>query len=154
MDADLQNDPGDITTLLPYKEEFDFIAGIRKNRQDSLVRMVSSKIAYICRRIVLGDITKDTGCSLRLFRQEITDFTPFFHNFHRFFTYLVRKMGYKVVEIPVSHHSRKYGQSKYGIGNRLFQGIFDLWGVFWLGKRLLRYQAKEKAFSSKNTEYQ
>jgi len=140
LDADLQNAPEDLKLFLPFKKDFDFITGIRKKRKDNLLRIISSKIAYFFRYLILQDKTKDIGCALRIFKREIVDYFPFFKNFHRFFTYLVKETGYKVKEVEVSHYPRKFGKTKYGIMNRLFQGIVDLWGVFWLKKRLLKYK--------------
>jgi glycosyltransferase involved in cell wall biosynthesis len=142
LDADLQNPPEEIYKLLIFKDSFDFITGVREKRKDSVLKKVSSQIARFFRWIILKDITKDTGCSLRMFKREIIDCLPYFKNFHRFFTFLVREKGFKIKEVPVKHNPRQFGKSKYGILKRAKEGIFDLIGVFWLKKRLISYKVK------------
>lgn len=144
LDADGQNPPQEIMPLLRARDEVDFITGVRKVRRDSLARKLSSQTAKFLRRLVLGDTTRDTGCSLRVFRREITDNLPFFKNFHRFFPFLVKKRGFTIKEVYVQHNPRRFGRSKYGTFKRAGEGIFDLWGVFWLKKRLLNYEVKSR----------
>jgi glycosyltransferase involved in cell wall biosynthesis len=142
LDSDLQNPPEEITKLLKFKDEFDFITGVRQKRKDSHARKISSQIARGFRWLILHDTTKDTGCSLRAFKREIVERLPFFKNFHRFFTFLVKSMGFKVKEVCVAHHPREFGISKYGTLKRTREGIFDLWGVLWLKRRLIYYETK------------
>ncbi|MCM8819918.1 MAG: glycosyltransferase family 2 protein [Candidatus Omnitrophica bacterium] len=113
LDSDLQNPPDQILKFINEKENFDFITGVRKKRKDDFLKKISSKIARFFRWLILGDVTLDTGCSLRLFRREIVDVIPFFKNFHRFFTFLVRSFGFRVKEIEVEHNRRLAGKSKY-----------------------------------------
>ena len=143
LDADLQNPPSEIPKLLKFKNEADFITGIRKKRKDSFIRKVSSKIARGFRYIVLGDTTSDIGCSLRVFKKKVIDNTPFFRNFHRFFTLLAKDAGFKIKEVEVIHMPRHSGKSKYSTFKRAFEGLFDLFGVFWLRKRLISYVKKD-----------
>lgn len=138
LDADLQNPPQEILTLLNWRAEYDFITGIREKRADNFLRKTSSYVAKFFRWLILKDYTRDTGCSLKVFRREIIEFLPFFKNFHRFFTFLVRNLGFKVQEVPVKHQRRRFGKSKYGIGQRVRAGLFDLLGVFWLKKRMIK----------------
>ncbi len=142
IDADLQNPPEEIPGLFEFKDSFDFITGIRAKRKDSLVRKISSKTARVFRRVILRDTTQDVGCSLRMFKREILNHLPYFKNFHRFFTFLAREAGFKIKEVPVRHDARTLGKSKYGVFRRAKEGIFDLAGVFWLKKRLIRYEIK------------
>jgi len=144
LDADLQNPPEEILKLLAFKNDFDFITGVRERRKDRLLKKISSKIARFFRWMILKDITKDTGCSLRMFKRGMTDYLPYFKNFHRFFTFLAREGGLKVKEVPVEHNLRQFGKSKYGVLKRAKEGIFDLIGVFWLKKRLINYEIKYK----------
>ena len=127
LDGDLQNPPGEIFKLAPFRQDFDYITGIRRNRKDNFLKKLYSAVARFFRWLVLGDITKDTGCSLRMFRREVIDFTPPLKNFHRFLTFLARKRGFRIKEIHVEHAPRKYGRSKYHILNKIRSGIFDLW---------------------------
>jgi glycosyltransferase involved in cell wall biosynthesis len=143
MDGDLQNDPADIGTLLPYAKRFDLVCGWRINRHDSLVRKVSSRIANSFRSWVTGDRVRDTGCSLKIFRRAVIDRLPAFEGMHRFFPALALMHGFTVTEVPVRHRPRIHGVSKYGIGNRLFKGLYDLVAVRWMMKRALRYRFKD-----------
>lgn len=144
LDGDLQNPPEEIVKLIEYKDDFDFITGVRRKRKDKWVKKVSSQIAMFFRWLIIKDTTKDTGCSLRIFKKEIVEATPFFKNFHRFFTFLVRAMGFKVKEVSVRHQSRQFGISKYGTLKRLGEGLLDLWGLWWLKRRLLHYEIKHR----------
>lgn len=142
MDGDLQNDPEDIKTLLPHSERFDLVCGWRTNRHDNLVRMVSSRIANIVRSAVTGDRIHDTGCSLKIFRRAVIERLQLFDGMHRFFPALALMYGFTVTEVPVRHHPRAHGQSKYGVGNRLFRGLYDLIAVRWMQRRVLRYRVR------------
>lgn len=144
LDADGQNPPQEIVRLLPFCGSYDFITGIREKRQDSFMRKKASWIARTFRRLILGDITQDVGCSLRIFKREIVGEVPFFKNFHRFFTFLVRAQGFRIKEVLVGHQERRFGKSKYTTLKRLGEGIWDLSGVLWLKKRLIRYEYKYK----------
>ncbi|WP_455379320.1 glycosyltransferase family 2 protein [Petrachloros mirabilis] len=144
MDGDLQNDPADIATLLAYTKDYDLVCGWRKNRHDSLVRKVSSRVANAVRSAVTGDRVHDTGCSLKIFRRRVVDRLQLFTGMHRFFPALALMHGFTVTEVPVQHHPRKHGISKYGVGNRLFKSIYDLVAVRWMQNRVLRYQIRGK----------
>jgi len=144
MDGDLQNDPEDIATLLPHTRQFDLVCGWRTNRHDSVVRKVSSRIANAVRSSVTGDRVHDTGCSLKLFRRELVDRLQLFAGMHRFFPALALMHGFTVTEVPVRHHPRVHGISKYGVGNRLFKSIYDLIAVRWMQSRVLRYKFRDE----------
>jgi len=147
LDGDGQNDPQDIPSLIDtlLTGKFDMVCGIRKKREDSIIRKLSSRIANRIRSAVLGDSISDVGCSIRVFRRCCLLRIPFFRNAHRFFPALMLRAGYRVTEIPVNHRPRFSGTSKYGRGiqSRLWVGIVDLCGVFWLMKRRLIYQITE-----------
>jgi glycosyltransferase involved in cell wall biosynthesis len=140
MDGDLQNDPADIGTLLPYAHDYDLVCGWRTNRHDSLVRKVSSRIANAVRSAVTGDRVHDTGCSLKIFRRTLVDKMQLFTGMHRFFPALALMHGFTVTEVPVRHYPRTHGVSKYGVGNRLFKGLYDLIAVRWMQGRVLTYK--------------
>jgi len=144
LDADGQNSPQDIPSFYKFIGTYDFITGVRRFRKDNLIRKASSSIAKVSRRLVLGDETQDTGCSLRIFRREVIGAIPFFKNFHRFFTSLVKTNDFSVKEIEVNHRRRKFGRSKYSGLRRTCEGIFDLWGVYWLKKRMINYKVKHE----------
>lgn len=144
MDGDLQNDPADIGTLLPYAKDYDLVCGWRTNRHDGLLRTLSARVANIVRSAVTGDRVHDTGCSLKLFRRRVVDRLQMFTGMHRFFPALALMHGFTVTEVPVRHRPRIYGSSKYGIGDRLFTGLYDLFGVRWMQTRVLKYTFREK----------
>lgn len=144
LDGDLQNDPADIATLLPYSKTYDLVCGWRTNRHDSPVRKISSRIANAVRSFVTGDHVHDTGCSLKLFRRCVVERLQLFTGMHRFFPALALMHGFTVTEVPVRHHPRTHGVSKYGVGNRLFKSLYDLLAVRWMQTRCLRYQLRDK----------
>jgi dolichol-phosphate mannosyltransferase len=144
LDGDLQNDPADIATLLPYSKTYDLVCGWRTNRHDSRVRKISSRIANAVRSFVTGDRVHDTGCSLKLFRRCVVERLQLFTGMHRFFPALALMHGFTVTEVPVRHHPRTHGVSKYGVGNRLFKSLYDLLAVRWMQTRCLRYRLRDK----------
>jgi dolichol-phosphate mannosyltransferase len=145
LDADLQNDPADIPAMMRRLEESgsDMVIGVRVNRADTWSRKMQSKIGNGVRNWITGDQITDTGCSLKLARREAIDRVRLFTGMHRFLPTLVRYAGYKVVEMPVNHRPRQFGQSKYGAMNRAFRGLADCFAVRWMGKRMLNYQVRE-----------
>lgn len=136
IDGDGQNNPADIPKLLDAIHSPHEIAfGVRINRHDNWHRRLSSRVANAIRQCILKDNSKDTGCGLKVFpRQALLDL-PHFNHFHRFLPALFSQNGFKIIQVPVSHRPRYFGQSHYGIWNRLFVGIYDLIGVYWLLRR-------------------
>jgi dolichol-phosphate mannosyltransferase len=148
LDGDGQNDPRDIPRLLNLlrANRVDMVCGVRQRRADNFIRRLSSRIANGVRSAVLKDHITDVGCSLRVFRRECLKRVRFFRNAHRFFPALFIMAGFTVAETPVNHRPRALGTSKYGggINSRLWVGLADLAGVFWLRKRALRYTVTKK----------
>lgn len=145
LDADLQNDPADIPRLLDAFDGTgaDVVNGVRVRRNDSWLRRVSSRVANGVRNRVTHESVSDVGCSLRAMRTEQLRRIRPFRNMHRFLPTLLRLEGAsRIVEIPVSHRPRRHGSSKYGIGNRLWVGIADLYGVRWLQARHLSVRVR------------
>jgi len=143
LDGDGQNDPADIPALVAALGEHAgqypvIICGHRQRRQDTWVRRLSSRIANGVRARALGDATPDTGCGLKAFERSLFMQLPRFNHMHRFLPALVRRSGGEAVSVPVNHRPRLHGQSKYGIGNRLWVGIVDIFGVMWLQRRAFR----------------
>jgi dolichol-phosphate mannosyltransferase len=135
LDGDLQNDPADLPEMISYLNEADMICGVRTKRADNWVRRRSSAIARSCRKAMLGVNFADTGCNLRVFKRDLLNYLPAFDGIHRFMPYFVHNVGRKVKQLPVKHHPRVAGQSKYGVWNRLGRGIRDLIMVRWYLKR-------------------
>ena len=142
MDGDLQNDPQDIGVLLNYAKDYDLVCGWRTERHDTITRKISSRVANAVRNAVTGDRVHDTGCSLKVFRRPVVDRLQLFNGMHRFFPALALMHGFTVTEVPVRHHPRTHGISKYGVGNRLFKGLYDLFAVRWMQTRVLRYRLR------------
>ncbi len=143
MDADLQNDPHDIPMLVGHLERWDAVTGWRVTRDDPLVRQLSSRIANRIRNAVSDENIQDSGCTFRAFRRECLRSLVLYRGFHRFIPTLLLMRGYRVLEVPVNHRPRRFGQSKYGIGNRAFAAFRDLLVVRWMKKRILRYDIAE-----------
>jgi len=143
LDADLQNDPADIPRLLAALERADVVNGVRVGRQDSWVRKLSSRIGNGFRNWVTRESVTDVGCSLRAMRSRYLRGVKLYRGMHRFLPTLLRMEGATVTEIPVNHRARRHGRSKYGIANRLFVGIADVFAVRWMQSRMLRYRIEE-----------
>ena len=145
MDADLQNDPRDIPTLLRALEHWDAVTGWRVNRGDgdSIVRRVSSRTANRVRNWLSDDVIQDSGCTFRAFRRECLRGLVLYRGFHRFVPTLLKMSGYRVLEVPVRSRPRRFGQSKYGVLNRVFGATADLLVVRWMKSRALRYDVAE-----------
>lgn len=142
LDTDLQNPPEELPRLLEMMEQADMVTGIRVQRQDSLVRRMSSRIANGVRRFFLKDTILDSGCSLRVFRREALKYFYPYQNIHRYFPALVQRAGLKVLQVPVQHHPRTRGQAKYNVGNRLWIGLWDVISVKWVHDRKINYRIK------------
>jgi glycosyltransferase involved in cell wall biosynthesis len=145
MDADLQNDPHDIPSLLSHLDRWDAVTGWRVDRGegDSIVRRVSSRIANRVRNGISDETIQDSGCTFRAFRRECLRGLVLYRGFHRFIPTLLKMRGYRVIEVPVRNRPRRYGQSKYGVLNRVFVATADLLVVRWMKNRLLRYEVAE-----------
>ena len=143
IDGDLQQDSADILTLLPYTATYDLVCGWRQQRQDGLVKKMSSRIANRVRNFFTHDGVHDTGCPLKIFRRPVLERLRLFEGMHRFFPALALMHGFTVTEVPVRHYPRIHGVSKYGMGNRLFKSLYDLIAVRWMQTRVLRYHFKK-----------
>jgi glycosyltransferase involved in cell wall biosynthesis len=144
LDADLQNDPAELPRLLLALDGHDAVVGYRVRRHDDWLRRVSSRIANGVRNRVTGDHVRDTGCSLKLFRAKALRSIALFEGLHRFLPTLLRWHGYDVIEVPVSHHPRTRGKSKYGVWNRLGKATRDLLAVRWMRARIIRLPLVEE----------
>jgi len=129
LDGDGQNDPGDINKLLNIyinNPDIKMVGGIRSKRKDSIIKVISSKLANYFRSRILNDGCKDTGCSLKVFDKNIFLEFPYFDGIHRFLPALFKGFGYKTFFVEVNHRKREFGVSKYGTLNRFFKGIRDI----------------------------
>lgn len=139
IDGDLQNDPSDIPMLMSRLEEgYDMVSGWRKNRQDkSLTRVIPSKIANRLIGWVTGVKLHDYGCSLKAYRSELVADMNLYGELHRFLPALAFIEGAKITEMPVKHHARQFGQSKYGL-DRTFRVVMDLLTISFMRTFLTR----------------
>jgi dolichol-phosphate mannosyltransferase len=145
IDGDLQNDPADIPKLLgEIARGADLVCGYRTKRQDTLIKRATSRIANAVRSRYTKDGVRDTGCTLKAMRRECASALFPFKGMHRFIPALVKAAGYRLVEVPVNHRPRRFGQSKYGLGNRALRATIDMFGVRWLLSRRLNYKIREK----------
>jgi dolichol-phosphate mannosyltransferase len=145
IDGDLQNDPADIPKLLAeISRGADLVCGYRIKRRDTVTKRLTSRIANAVRSRYTKDGVRDTGCTLKAMRRECISALFPFKGMHRFIPALVKGAGYHLVEIPVNHRPRRFGQSKYGLGNRALRATIDMFGVRWLLSRRLNYKIREK----------
>jgi dolichol-phosphate mannosyltransferase len=146
IDGDLQNDPADIPKLLEeiYRGA-DLVCGYRTRRKDTLVKRLTSRVANFVRSRYTKDGVRDTGCTLKAMRRKCVNALVPFKGMHRFIPALVKGAGYQLVEIPVNHRLRRFGQSKYSLGNRAFRATIDMFGVRWLLSRRLNYKVRDRA---------
>ncbi|MFN3871090.1 MAG: glycosyltransferase family 2 protein [Aquificaceae bacterium] len=137
MDADLQNDPEDIPKLLEKLQEgYDIVSGWRKNRKDPfLSRKLPSMVANWIISKVTGVELHDYGCTLKAYKSDIIKRLELYGDMHRFLPALTKRLGARITEIPVKHHPRIYGKSKYGIG-RTVRVILDIFLVKFLNEYL------------------
>jgi len=150
LDGDGQNDPADIPKLLEVRDRtrdlanLQLVAGYRKKRQDSWLKRFSSRVANGVRSRLLGDATPDTGCGLKLILRQAVLELPVFDHMHRFLPALVQRNGGRTLSVEVNHRPRTRGRSNYGMFDRLWVGIVDLFGVMWLQRRLRRPRVSER----------
>lgn len=145
IDGDLQNDPADIPKLLSeISRGADLVCGYRAQRRDTCVKRLTSRIANAVRSRYTKDGVRDTGCTLKAMRRECVSALIPFKGMHRFIPALIKNAGYRLVEIPVNHRPRRFGQTKYGLGNRAVRATIDMFGVRWLLSRRLTYKVREK----------
>jgi dolichol-phosphate mannosyltransferase len=140
LDGDGQNDPADIPRLIDAlrhgpSRRLKLVMGNRTTRRDTWLRRLSSRVANGVRGWMLKDGTPDTGCGIKVFDRDVFMHMPRFNHMHRFMPALFQREGYAVVSLPVNHRERTRGKSKYGLNNRLWVGIVDLFGMMWLIRR-------------------
>ena len=139
MDGDLQNDPSDILKMLApvVSGDYDVVTGIRQKRKDSLVKKIPSKIAnFMVRRVTKLDI-KDNGCALKVFTKDIAKELNLYGEMHRFITLLAHLEGAQIMQVPVKHHARHAGTSKYGL-ERVFKVVADMMLLLFIRKYFQR----------------
>lgn len=147
LDGDGQNSPYDLLALKELLEGNDLLLaqGVRLSRHDNKLRLFSSALANFVRNVFLGVELQDVGCAVRVFRHDIVREFPAFKGFHRFLPVFVAFFApERIMEHPVNHRPRINGISKYGVWNRLWVGIYDLFGAMWIKKRGFRLPQFER----------
>jgi dolichol-phosphate mannosyltransferase len=144
IDADLQNDPRDIPMMLDYLKEYDMVTGWRQKRDDSWVKRITSKVANRIRNTLSGETIRDSGCTYRAYKRECLENIKLYKGMHRFMPTLVKMEGFRVIEVPIAHHPRQFGVSKYTTWNRMWRAFVDLLAVRWMKSRHIRYEIEER----------
>jgi dolichol-phosphate mannosyltransferase len=142
LDGDLQNDPAEIPRLARMLAEFDVVCGVRTRRQDTWWKRRSSRIANAFRNWMTGDDIVDTGCTLKAYRRECVARLELYNGMHRFLPTLLKMRGYRAAQVPVSHHPRRAGKTKYDTWRRLKKGLVDVWAVRWMKKNWIAYKSE------------
>ena len=151
LDADRQNDPADYPAMLALLADTgaDMVQGDRSHaRKDNAVRRASSAVGRFVRRLILADVVRDTGCSLRIVKREFAVQLPLeFRGIHRFIPVMIKQLGGMVVQMQVNHRPRAAGQTKYGFGitQRAIPALIDCFAVRWMANRRRSIAAAEVA---------
>ena len=134
MDADLQDDPHEIPNLISKLEEgYDLVTGWKKDRKDPWTKRFPSKIANFVTGLITGVKVHDMNCGLKIYRRAVVKSIDIYGGRHRYIPALAGQKQFRIAEIPVKHHERQYGVTKYG-GSRLFHGFFDLITILFLNR--------------------
>lgn len=147
LDADLQNDPRELPQFLAALKDYDCVCGSRvqsRRKGDAFIRQISSRLANWVRNRITHETVSDSACCFRVFKRECTANLKFFKGMHRFMPTLFKMEGFTVVELPVNNQPRLTGTSHYGVMNRVFVTIYDLFAVRWMQKRMFRYKIEEQ----------
>ncbi len=138
MDADLQDDPNEIPNLIRKLEDgYDLVSGWKKVRHDPFIKKTSSRFFNFVTRIISGIKIHDFNCGLKAYRKEVTENLKVYGELHRYVPVLADWQGYKITEVPVKHHPRRYGKTKFGI-SRFFKGFIDLITVIFATRYIKR----------------
>jgi glycosyltransferase involved in cell wall biosynthesis len=138
LDGDGQNDPADLARLWPeisQNGEQVLYAGVRRRRNDGVVKYVTSKLANPIRKGMLRDGCRDAGCGFKVIPRALALALPYFDNMHRFLPALARREGLAVREVPINDRARRHGASKYGFFDRAAVAFLDVIGMYWLMRR-------------------
>jgi hypothetical protein len=129
---------------LEYLDHYDMATGWRQKRDDPWLKKMSSTIANRIRNWVSDENIQDSACTLRAFKRRCIQEIPVFNGMHRFLSTLAKMEGYRIIEVPVLHHPRRFGKSKYNIRNRMVRSFIDLLGVRWMKRRAIHYEIEER----------
>jgi glycosyltransferase involved in cell wall biosynthesis len=138
MDADLQDDPAEIGNLLSkLKEGYDLVSGWKIKRKDPITKTIPSKFFNFVTSLASGIKLHDFNCGLKAYRREVVDSVKVYGEMHRYIPMLAKWEGYRITEIPVKHHARRYGKTKFGM-SRFLKGFLDLISILFVTKYFKR----------------
>jgi len=138
IDADMQDDPFAIKEMIKKLQEgYDLVSGWKQHRKDPLSKTIPSKLFNGVTRLFTGISLHDFNCGLKVFRKEVTRRLELHGEMHRYIPVLAHGMGFRIAELPVTHHPRKFGSTKYG-SSRFFSGLFDFLSVLFITRYLRR----------------
>jgi len=144
IDADLQTSPQDFERLLPFVDDHALVNGVRQNRQDSVIKKMSSVFANRFRRMFTRDGMDDTGCPLKIIHTEYARRIPMFSGMHRFLPAMILLQKGSVCQVPVNHFPRIAGKAKFGLRNRLWGPLLDCFAYLWMKKRYINYEINSR----------
>lgn len=141
----MQTDPNEFNVLAEYVEEYQLVTGNRnKDRKDSFIKNMSSKIANGIRRLFTKDGMDDTGCPLKILHTSYAQKIPMFNGLHRFLPAMVMLQNGKIKQVYVKHYPRIAGKANFGLFNRLIGPLMDCFAYVWMKKKYINYQVKDK----------
>lgn len=146
LDGDLQNDPAEIPRLVAMLKDWDCVCGIRVRRRDGWWKRITSRIGNGFRNWATRDSIVDTGCTLKAFRRGPLERFELYKGMHRFLPTLLKMRGCRVTQVPVSHHPRLHGKTKYGTWGRMVKGLANVWAVRWMKKNVINFQNDLEVF--------
>ncbi len=144
LDADLQTYPEDFERLLPFSDEYDLVSGWRKERKDTVVKKVSSKVGKGVRNVFTKDYMEDTGCPLKILKTSYAKKIPMFKGLQRFLPAMVLLENGKIKEVEIPHYPRLAGESKYSFRNRFMGPLIDCFAYVWMRKSYINYKVAIK----------
>lgn len=144
LDADLQTYPEDFEKLLPFIGEYDLVTGWRRDRKDSIVKKISSRVGNGVRNMFTKDYMHDTGCPLKILKTSYAKNIPMFKGLQRFLPAMVLLQNGRIKEVEIPHYPRLAGQSKYNFKNRFMGPLLDCFAFVWMRKSYINYKVVHK----------
>ncbi len=144
LDADLQTHPEDFEKLLAFASEYELVTGWRKERRDTLVKRISSKVGNAVRNFFTKDFMHDTGCPLKIIKTSYARQIPMFKGLQRFLPAMILLQDGKIKEVEIPHYPRLAGESKYSFKNRFMGPLLDCFAYVWMRKSYINYKVAEK----------
>lgn len=144
IDADLQTYPEDFECLFPFIPEYDLVTGWRKERKDTVIKRISSKVGNGVRILFTKDKMHDTGCPLKIMKTKFAQKIPMFKGLQRFLPAMILLQQGKIKEVVIKHYPRLEGESKYSFKNRFMGPLIDCFAYVWMKKTYINYTIKQR----------